>query len=96
MLFVVGVNAFAQQGWTPSLEIQRIDSLPNDGETYITLKNYTNSVCSNHRIMLKAYSDEKFNQLLSMVLGAFYANGKVSFYLGNDNDCDSYRVTLEK
>jgi len=93
LLIGTSKNAYSEQGWTSYSEIEVLDSLPSERNTFITLKGYSNSICSANRIMLTSATDTKFNQLFSIVLSAFHAGAKVSFLLSNDNDCVANRVT---
>ncbi len=87
---------YAEQGWSGYHTIDVIDSLPSERAAFISLNNYTNSICSGHRILLEGATDSKFNQLFSMVLSAFHSGARVNFLLGNDNDCKTHRVLLAK
>ena len=87
----------AEQGWTGPHHIKLVDSATTSkNNALISLEGYSNSTCSSNRIFLAIADDQKFNQLFSMMLGAFHAGKKVDFYLPNSSDCTSTRLAVIK
>lgn len=87
----------AEQGWTGPHHIKLVDSATSSkNNALISLEGYSNGVCSNNRVFLSIADDQKFNQLFSMMLGAFHSGKQVDFYLPNSSDCTSTRLAVIK
>ncbi len=89
--------AAAEQGWTGPHLVKLVDSATaSKNHSLVTLEGYSNGICSSDRIFLSIEDDQKFNQLFSMLLGAFHSGKKVDFYLPNSSDCTSTRLAVLK
>ena len=89
-------NSYADEGWSGYKKISEIDSLTYDNKVFVSLENYENSNCSNNRVLLTASSQKQFDQMFSLVMGAFYAGSKVTFYYSDTSNCESNRVKVKK
>ena len=93
----ISMSASSADAWTSKgYNISAIDSSAAENHAYITLEGYTNPSCNLNRIVLTDSSEDKFNQMFSMVLSAFHSGTKVKFYFSDTSNCNSNRIQLIK